>query len=65
MRADIRVFHYKGKAVLRGAVPNLLMPPKTISGPVAEQIAKAQAYVLERLAVGLTMEGSGFKARYR
>jgi ATP-dependent DNA helicase RecG len=29
------------------------------------QIAKAQAYVLERLAVGLTMEGSGFKTRYR
>lgn len=65
MRADIRVFHYKGKAVQRGEVPNLLLPPKTISGPVVEQIAKAQAYVLERLAVGLTMEGSGFKTRYR
>jgi ATP-dependent DNA helicase RecG len=65
MRADIRVFHYKGRAVQRGEVPNLLLPPKTISGPVLEQIAKAQAYVLERLAVGLTMEGSGFKARYR
>jgi ATP-dependent DNA helicase RecG len=65
MRADIRVFHYKGKAVQRGEVPNLLLPPKTISGPVVEQIARAQAYVLERLAVGLTMEGSGFKTRYR
>ena len=65
MRADVRVFHYKGKAVQRGDVPNLLLPPKTISGPVVEQIAKAQAYVLERLAVGLTMEGSGFKTRYR
>lgn len=65
MRADIRVFHYQGKAVQRGAVPNLLLPPKTITGPVVEQIAKAQAYVLERLAVGLTMEGSGFKTRYR
>jgi ATP-dependent DNA helicase RecG len=65
MRADIRVFHYKGKAVQRGEVPNLLLPPKTISGPAVEQIAKAQAYVLERLAVGLTMEGSGFKTRYR
>lgn len=65
MRADIRVFHYKGKAVLRGEVPNLLLPPKTITGPAVEQIAKAQAYVLERLAVGLTMEGSGFKTRYR
>lgn len=65
MRADIRVFHYKGKAVQRGEVPNLLLPPKTISGPVVEQIAKAQAYVLERLAMGLTMEGSGFRTRYR
>lgn len=65
MRADIRVFHYKGRAVLRAEVPNLLLPPKTITGPAVEQIAKAQAYVLERLAVGLTMEGSGFKTRYR
>lgn len=65
MRADIRVFHYKGRAVQRGEVPNLLLPPKTITGPAVEQIAKAQSYVLERLAVGLTMEGSGFKTRYR
>jgi ATP-dependent DNA helicase RecG len=65
MRADIRVFHYKGKAVQRGEVPNLLLPPKTITGPVVEQIAEAQAYVLERLAVGLKMVGSGFKTRYR
>jgi ATP-dependent DNA helicase RecG len=65
MRADIRVFHYKGRAVLPGEVPNLLLPVKTIDGPAVEQIAKAQAYVLERLAVGLTMEGSGFKTRYR
>lgn len=65
MRADIRVFHYQGKAVQRGEVPNLLLPPKTITGPVVDQIAKAQAYVLERLALGLTMEGSGFRTRYR
>ena len=65
MRADVRVFHYQGRAVQHGEVPNLLLPPKTISGPVVEQIAKAQAYVLERLAQGLTMEGSGFKTRYR
>jgi ATP-dependent DNA helicase RecG len=64
MRADIRIFHYQGNAVQRGAVPNLLLPPKTISGPVVEQIAKAQAYVLDRVAQGLTMEGSGFKTRY-
>lgn len=34
MRADIRVFHYQGKAVQRGAVPNLLLPPKTITNAV-------------------------------
>ncbi|MBA3056824.1 MAG: putative DNA binding domain-containing protein [Gammaproteobacteria bacterium] len=65
MRADIRVFHYQGKAVQRGEVPNLVLPPKTITGPVIEQIAKAQAYVLDRVAQGLVMEGSGFKTRYR
>ena len=65
MRADMRVFHYHGKAVLHGDVPNLLLPPRTISGPVVEQIAKAHAYVLERLAAGLTMPGSGFKTNYR
>lgn len=65
MRADVRVFHYHGKAVLHGDVPNLLLPPRTISGPVVEQIAKAHAYVLERLAAGLTMPGSGFKTNYR
>lgn len=65
MRADIRVFHYQGKTVERAAVPNLLLPPRTISGPAVEQIAKAQAYVLDRLAEGLTMQGSGFKTRYR
>lgn len=65
MRADIRVFHYRGKTVERTAVPNLLLPPKTITGPAVDQIAKAQAYVLDRLAEGLTMQGSGFKTRYR
>ena len=65
MRADVRVFHYQGRSAQHGEVPNLLLPPKTITGPVVEQIAKAQAYVLERLALGLTMEGSGFKTRYR
>jgi ATP-dependent DNA helicase RecG len=65
MRAAIRIFHYQGRAVQRGAVPNLLLTPKTITGPVVTQIALAQAYVLERLAQGLKMEGSGFKTRYR
>ncbi len=52
MRADIRVFHFKGKAVLPGEVPNLLLPPRTITGPVVEQIAKAQAYVVYHARTG-------------
>jgi ATP-dependent DNA helicase RecG len=64
-RADIRVFHYKGKTIERGEVPNLWLAPKTIRGPVAQQIAQAHAYVLERLAQGLTMAGSGFQTAYR
>lgn len=65
MRADIRIFHYKGKSIERDAVPNLWLAPRTISGPVATQIANAHTYVLERLAQGLTMAGSGFKTAYR
>ena len=65
MRADIRVSHFQGKTIQRGEVPNLLLPPKTMTGLAVEQIAQAQAYVLDRLAIGLTMPGSGFKTRYR
>lgn len=65
MRAGIRVFHYRGRTIERGAVPNLWLAPKSISGPVHQQIAQAHAYVLERLAQGLTLAGSGFQTRYR
>lgn len=65
MRADVRVFHYRGKTATHEQVPNLLLPSKTIAGPCVDQIARAQAYVLERLAAGLTMAGSGFKTNYR
>jgi ATP-dependent DNA helicase RecG len=65
MRADIRVFHYNGKIAQRQAVPNLWLAPKTISGPIPVQISLAHSYVLDRLARGLTMAGSGFKTAYR
>lgn len=64
-RADVRVFHYRGNRVEPGAVPNLLKPPKTISGPVPQQIALASAYVLDELAAGLTLAASGFKTVHR
>ncbi len=60
-RADVRVFHYRGNRIEPGAVPNLLKPPKTLSGPIPLQIAQAIAYVLDELAAGLTLAASGFK----
>lgn len=64
-RADLRVFHYRGSRIEPGAVPNLLKPPKTISGPLTAQIARANTYVLDELAAGLTLAASGFKTMHR
>jgi ATP-dependent DNA helicase RecG len=46
-------------------VPNLLKPPKTLTGPLPVQIAQASAYVLDELAAGLTLAASGFKTVHR
>ncbi|MHB0981843.1 MAG: ATP-binding protein [Thiobacillus sp.] len=64
-RADIRVFHYRGNRIEPGAVPNLLKPPKTLSGPIFRQIALASAHVLDELAAGLTLAASGFRTIHR
>lgn len=64
-RADIRIFHYRGNRIEPGAVPNLLKPPRTISGPMSVQIARANAHVLDALAAGLTLAESGFKTVHR
>jgi ATP-dependent DNA helicase RecG len=49
---------------LPGATPNLKKPPKTIRGPLIDQIDSAVKTVLDELAQGLTLSGSGFKARH-
>lgn len=63
-RADLRVFVYDGKAVVAGATPNLRKEPKTIRGPLIEQIDRAVAVVMDELAQGVTLSGSGFKTRH-
>lgn len=63
-RADIRLMVYDGKAVLPGATPNLRKQPKTIRGPLIDQIDAAVKAVLDELALGLTLSGSGFKTRH-
>jgi ATP-dependent DNA helicase RecG len=64
-RADIRLMIYAGKEVGSGATPNLRKPPKTIRGPLIEQIDTAVRAVLDELAQGLTLASSGFKTRHK
>jgi ATP-dependent DNA helicase RecG len=63
-RADIRLMVYAGKEIGSGATPNFRKPPKTIRGPLIEQIDRAVRAVLDELAEGLTLAGSGFKTRH-
>jgi ATP-dependent DNA helicase RecG len=64
-RSDIRLMVYAGKEVGSGATPNLRKPPKTIRGPLIEQIDAAVRAVLEELAQGLTLASSGFRTRHK
>lgn len=63
-RADIRVMVYDGKQPEPGATPNLRKPAKTVRGPLVYQIDEAVKLVLDELAAGLTLAGSGFKAKH-
>jgi ATP-dependent DNA helicase RecG len=63
-RADIRLLVYDGTAPQPGATPNLRKPAKTIRGPLIQQIDSAVRTVLDELAQGLTLSGSGFRARH-
>ena len=60
-KAAIRVFHYKGDRVERGATPNLLKPPVSFSGPILTQIQQATDYILRELATGVQMGPLGFE----
>ncbi len=64
-RADLRLMVYSGKEMGSEAVPNLRKPPKTIRGPLIEQIDLAVKAVLNELAEGLTLASSGFKTRHK
>lgn len=63
-RADIRLMIFAGKTVVPGATPNLRKPAKTIRGPLVEQIDQAVKLVLDTLTEGITLVGSGFKAKH-
>ena len=64
-KASMRVFHYKGDRIVHGPTPNLLKPPKTISGPLARQIADGLEYIVSELATGIKMGPHGFETVQR
>ncbi len=64
-RADVRIFHYRGNTIIPDEVPNLIKPPKTISGSLYQLIARTHTYLLEELAQGLTLATSGFRTVHR
>lgn len=63
-RADLRVFVYDGKSAVPSATPNLRKEPKTIRGPLIDQIDRAVRVVMDELAQGVTLSGSGFRTRH-
>lgn len=60
-RADVRLMVYDGKAAVPGALPNLRKQPKTMRGPLVDQIDATVRAVQDELAQGLTLSSSGFR----
>ncbi len=63
-RSDIRLMVYDGKAAVSGATPNFRKKPKTVRGPLIEQIDEAVRLVLDALTEGVTLASSGFQAKH-
>lgn len=61
-RADVRIMVYDGKQVLAGSSPNFRKPPKTVRGPLIDQIDACVKLVMDELAEGIVHSGSGFVA---
>lgn len=63
-RADVRVFVYDGKSAVPGSTPNLRKEPKTLRGPLIDQIDRTVNVVMNELAQGVTLSSSGFRTRH-
>jgi predicted HTH transcriptional regulator len=48
-KCTVRIFKYAGNIETIEETPNLLGTPKTINGPLIEQIKKSHEYVLDTL----------------
>jgi ATP-dependent DNA helicase RecG len=64
-KCTVRIFHYRGDAVVHKENTNLVRPPKTIRGPLIVQIRDAVAAVVDELATGIQMGPLGFEVAQR
>lgn len=64
-KTTIRIFHYKGERIEHGPTPNLVRPPKSVSGPLSIQIAEAHRIIIDELASGVQMGPFGFEIAQR
>ncbi len=60
-KAAVRVFHYRGTQVSTDPNTNLVRPPTTISGPLAQQILDARQVVVGELAGRVQFGPLGFE----
>ncbi len=64
-KCTIRIFQYEGTLEKIKETLNLIGRPKTIDGPIIEQIKKTHEYVLTLLRAGMRIPSSGFVTTYR
>ncbi|MFW5719629.1 MAG: ATP-binding protein [Candidatus Dojkabacteria bacterium] len=63
-RCTIRVLQYAGQQEMYEHVPNLLGVPRTIDGPIIQQLQESHEYVLSLLRSGIQIP-SGFTTTYK
>ncbi len=63
-KCTVRIFKYSGDIEAIDETPNLLGTPKTINGPIIEQIKKAHEYALDTIEKWLSIS-SGFTVHYQ
>lgn len=60
-KVAVRIFHYRGTQVSTDPNTNLVRPPRTISGPLSQQIVDARHAVVEELAGRVQFGPLGFE----
>ena len=64
-KCAIRIFHYRGEQVERSTNTNLLKPPRTVGGPLIDQISATERLVIGEIASGIQTGPLGFEIAQR